>query len=256
MPALSKTARGPALGLLAAALGALPVWAQGVAQPTPGPWELQLCRDQARLDNMVVIPPAGWLRVEAPDQELWGARLGWDLLRQGANRLQASGGLTFGTRSPLGYRNSAGAGGTVGAEFRLQQQWLAGLTGFHTFGRFEPGFGLDVRRESIIAQAPPGLRSGAVLHRLWWRALAQCHFGPTSWGRPYAALDMAAPFQHPRPGGLAYLADLDHLGAGDNPAAGTVARAHAPGFQFGVAFGLRFGAAQAAPPPTAAGGGK
>ncbi len=247
MPALSKTARGPALGLLAAAL---------VAQPTPGPWELHLCRDQARLDTMVVIPPAGWLRVEAPDQELWGARLGWDLLRQGANRLQASGGVAFGTRSPLGYRNSASAGGAVGVDLRLQQQWLAGLAGFHAFGRFEPGFGLDLRRETLVAQAPPGLRSGAVLHRLWWRALAQFHFGPTSWGRSYAALEVAAPFQHPRPGGLAYLADLDHLGAGDNPAAGTVARAHAPGFQFGVAFGLRFGAAQAAAPPAADRGGR
>ncbi len=213
------------------------------------PIAAQIHWGRADLQSVEVRPPSGWLKVEAPSQNLWGARLGLDLLRWGPGMIQASAGFAKGSSSPLRYENSTGAKGAVGADLHIRHQWVAGLAYFHDFGRFHPGLGLDFRRDALMVKAPPELRSHGWLNRAWWRAVAEYRFDPMGPLHPYVALEIAAPFTNFNPQGLAYIADLDNLGM-HNPSSGEAARTHGPRFQSTLALGVRFGAARPRPVAT------
>jgi outer membrane protein OmpA-like peptidoglycan-associated protein len=198
-----------------------------------------------------VRPPSGFLKIEAPDQNLWGLRLSWDLLRWGPGLLQASGGLALGSSSPLRFTNSVGASGDVGADLHLRQQWMGGLLYRLGSGRLNYGIGLDLRRDVLMVKAAPDLRSSGSTNRLWTRAAVQYHFDAMGRLLPHLALDVAVPLSHTNPSGVAYIGDLDHLGLPSNVDEGVAARTHAPRLQFIVAVGARFGAPRPRPVATA-----
>ena len=229
-----------------AALVALPAFAQDSAwlprTEDQGPWDAQLFWGKASFQAFEINPPKGYLKVDVPTQSFWGGRLGLDLLRWGPGVLQASGGLAYGSKSPLGYSNSAGASGLVGADLHLRHQWMGGLTYFHDLGGLQAGLGLDFRRDALMVQASPGLRSYGWLDRFWWRAVGKYRLEPMGSVRPYVALEFAAPLSTYHPEGTAYLADLDNLGLPSNTSQGAAAKTHAPRFQVALAMGLRFGA--------------
>ena len=230
-----------ALLVVEPALAQAPQWLPRSEQQAPIAAQIHWSR--AGLQSVEVRPPTGWLNVDAPSQDLWGARLGLDLLRWGPGVIQASAGIAKGSSSPLRYENSTGAKGAVGADLHIRHQWVAGLAYFHDFGRFHPGLGLDFRRDALMVKAPPELRSHGWLNRAWWRAVAEYRFDPLGPLHPYVALEVAAPFTHFNPKGLAYIADLDNLGM-HNPSSGEAAKTHGPRFQSTLALGVRFGAAR------------
>lgn len=242
------------MSMLCALLAFTPALAQG-PQWFPraedrSPWEGQLFWGRAGLREIEVRPPSGFLKIEAPDQNLWGLRLSWDLLRWGPGLLQASGGLALGSSSPLRYTNSVGTSGEVGADLHLREQWMGGLLYQLERGRLRYGIGLDLRRDVLMVKAAPDLRSSGSTNRLWPRAVVQYHFDPVGRLLPHLALDVAAPLSHTNPSGVAYIGDLDHLGLPSNVDGGVAARTHAPRLQFTVALGARFGAPRPRPVAT------
>ncbi len=223
-----------------------------------GTLEAQAVWSRAGLNRIELRPPSGWLRIEAGTQDLVGLRLGWDAARLGPVWVHVTGGVAKGSRSPLTYRNSAGASGPVpdGAALRVRSQASLGGLLLQDAGSFRLGLGLEVRREQLEVAADPGLRSRGRQTRFWWRAVATRLFPPLGGVRPFVALEGAAPLSRFSPEGSAYLGDLDHLGLPDNAHRGIAAATHAPRFQVSLAAGLRFGPRRAplrwrtaAPPP-------
>lgn len=216
-----------------------------------GPFEGQFFLGRASLRSIEITPPSGFLKVDAPNQNLWGGRLAWDVLRWGPGVVQASGGLAYGSHSSLHYTNSTGASGEMGADLHVRHQWMGGLLYLVEGPHFRPGFGLDLRRDALMVKTVPDLRSYGWINRLWLRGVAQYYFAPTGGMVPFMAMEVAVPVSHYQPSGVGYIGDLDHLGLPSNGDQGVAARTHAPRLQYSVSLGMRFGASQPRPVVTA-----
>ena len=221
--------------ILALAVCAIALRAQSSA------FEGQLALVQTQLRSLDVASGPTTLHVAPRTQSGLALRGAWVWPLKGAWSVDASLGYRFRTQSNLDYRVTSGPSGTLDVKQVLDHQIILGglvrWTGVATFG-----VGLDVRQESLSIESSDGTSSGT-LTRAWFRAVARYPLGSSAL-RPFIGVELALPLTKESGDGKAYIGDLDRLGEPGNPYTGSVAKAHAPSFEFALVFGLRFGGAK------------